>query len=177
MAHGTLQRSDALRPHLAARAVDEGLPYFNTGVLVMDLDQFRAHRVGPVCLEFILEHRVRFADQDALNLFLAGRIKALDPRWNQQHTVHEMEDAWILGTRGMPTSAGELAHLREAPFVVHYTSQKPWNVGHRAMNAAYFFDVLDRTPWSGWRPTRLHRALRRLERLVDTCVGPRLVPH
>ena len=129
--------------------LDDGV-YFNTGVLLIDLDAWRRDGIGPRALAALdaQPERLLFPDQDALNLTLRDRIMRLDGRWNQLPDLltGEPDDGLY--------SDGELQAIREDPFVIHYASKpKPWqgNCGHPRRDR--WFDTVDRTAWRGWRPT------------------------
>jgi lipopolysaccharide biosynthesis glycosyltransferase len=110
------------------------LPYFNAGVLLLDLDAWRALRLGERVLCYLDEHRdrIRFHDQEAMNAVLRGGWEALDPRWNQM-PGNEVEDPWI----------------------VHYaTWDKPWHFRCTHPQRELFFRYLDETRWAGWRPRK-----------------------
>ncbi len=100
-----------------------GAPYFNAGVLVIDLAAWRARGVGRRALAFLAEarDRVSYWDQDALNHALRDDWLELDPRWNR--TSHYWEQL-TAGSLPFPTEiASQLAH----PYVVHFASgRKPW---------------------------------------------------
>lgn len=66
---------------------DIGLPdemrYFNSGVLLIDLDVWRRARVSERTIDFINDHpTLPMMDQDALNGALRGEWLALDESWN-----------------------------------------------------------------------------------------------
>lgn len=90
------------------------LPYFNSGVLVIDLRRWAA---VDILAEFraLLGSRAEDAatmgalmlDQDVLNLVFRGRWKAIDYRWNFQNPLP--------------------AHEQLFPYIVHYCGEpKPW---------------------------------------------------
>lgn len=68
------------------RAQGRAVPdvYVNSGVLLVDCDAWRRERSGPMCKEWFAANRsaVQFPFQDSLNAALAGRICAIDERWN-----------------------------------------------------------------------------------------------
>lgn len=68
----------------AKLGLDPQAEYFNSGVLLMDLDLWRAEGLGPRVLRTVQEQQdvIRLPDQDALNICLAGRWKRLDDSWN-----------------------------------------------------------------------------------------------
>lgn len=88
--------------------------YFQSGVMLMNLDWWRRYRIGEQCLAFIRENPDILPrwDQDAMNAVLVGKIKKLDSRWNV-----------YLDT----LSGGTWGDVE--PRIVHYTGSvlyKPW---------------------------------------------------
>jgi lipopolysaccharide biosynthesis glycosyltransferase len=139
----------------------EGLPrvrdYFNAGVLLIDLDQWREKRVSEKALEYLERHpRSPYSDQDALNFACDKLWKKLDPRWNFQDHVNHVNQRF--------------SDFRpdEQPWIVHYvTYRKPWYAGIRAFNASSYDafrsrTLFARTPWE-----KLLDALRRWVPFTD----------
>jgi lipopolysaccharide biosynthesis glycosyltransferase len=61
----------------------ENLPYFNSGVLLIELDNWRHDRIGEQAVHYLANARdIRLFDQDALNAVAAGRWYQLDAVWN-----------------------------------------------------------------------------------------------
>jgi lipopolysaccharide biosynthesis glycosyltransferase len=109
-------------------------PYFNAGVLVMDLAKWRAEGVGDRALEYLRRHwrQVYFWDQEGLNAVLAGRWAPLEPAWN-----------WSpgLGAPGVQ------------PRLVHFAGNlKPWRYGGRSRWHDLYYAAVDRTDWRASRP-------------------------
>lgn len=127
-------------------------PYFNAGVMLVDVAAWRRERVAERVLEHVTRHRreLLFWDQDGLNAVLVGRWGELDPRWNQLPQLH----AW----RSWPENPYGPARCEAAvadPWIVHFaTGSKPWQFGDAHPKRARFFAALDRTAWAGWRPRR-----------------------
>ncbi len=98
--------------------------YFNSGVLLVDLERARRDGLFAAALTFVAEHgdQLKLTDQDALNWAFAGRWHALDVVWNvQRHMV-------------IPSLIGEVAVRNrlgaKAPGIVHFTGpEKPWLPG------------------------------------------------
>lgn len=128
-----------------------GLPYFNAGVLVLDLARWRRDGIADRALTHLAEHRhqLRLWDQDVLNAVLAGDFRELDPRWNAQPRI-------------VTTDAPDrVTATPEAPWIVHFASpSKPWKFECSHPLRALFFESLDRTAWAGWRPRRTLRHTR-----------------
>lgn len=125
--------------------------YFNSGLLVFDAARWRAEGVGRQvfdCLETNKDH-VLWWDQYALNVVLAGRWRAIDPRWNQTAGIFNYP-SW----RESPLGREEFSRLRRDPWIVHYCSPvKPWQYfcGHPFRGE--FYQTMEQTDWRGWRPT------------------------
>ena len=129
------------------------IPYFNAGLLLIDLDTWRREDLTRRTFAFIETHqsRLRFAEQDALNCVTAGRWKALDPAWNYTH-------ARVAAAGGY-----------EAARIVHFTGGKPTtkDCGHPAQQL--FLRYRARTPW------RHKRLTTRFERRMEKLIRKRLV--
>ncbi len=81
-------------PALRQHGFPEGTPYFNAGVLVLDLDELRRLDAARVFWE--LAHReLPFNDQDVLNLWAAGRWRELPTRWNCPAHSADVPDAEV----------------------------------------------------------------------------------
>jgi lipopolysaccharide biosynthesis glycosyltransferase len=82
-AHPTLDAPGVL-PGWPGRERFKGRPYFNSGVLVIDLERWRRTRVSERAVEFLAQYpeSTRFYDQDSLNVALIDDWLILDPRWN-----------------------------------------------------------------------------------------------
>lgn len=138
-------------PNYRTFDIDPAAPYFNSGVLVLNLKAFREQALAERMLRILEEHG-RYAwcwDQYALNVALAGQWRPLPLRWNQGSIVYDMPD-WTYS----PFSAEQFQSLKDDPAIVHFTTGvKPWHATCRHPRKGAFFETLDRTAWSGWRPT------------------------
>jgi lipopolysaccharide biosynthesis glycosyltransferase len=134
-----------------ALGVPPDMPYFNAGVMLIPLDEWRSNRVGERALDLLRGRTLRYGDQCALNVVAGGQWHTLPPRWNLQtgHLGSE-SPAWIC------ESAGSMEDALDQPAVVHFTTflgiDKPWieRSGHPRRDE--WFTALDATAWSGWRP-------------------------
>lgn len=152
-----------------ARTVDQGRypydpssVYFQSGVLVMDIQAFRREHLAESAFAFLREYpTMQFPDQDALNALLAHRTKMMDSRWNQMVAIYRYADA-----AASPFGEEQFRQLREDPYVVHYSGRpKPWEPGCEHPWLGEWFAIIDRTPWAGWRPTRWNGFLERVPRI------------
>lgn len=122
--------------------------YFNSGVLVMDLDAMRHLDLLAwtrlVATSFAAQ--IHYPDQDVLNLVFAGQWHRLDPAFNAQNRLYmrpELGDA-LIGER-------ERALVTERPTVVHFEGPGVWKPWHRLSTHPLrdrYRAVLTRTPFS-----------------------------
>lgn len=100
-------------------------PYFNSGVMVIDLAAWRAQAVGERALEVLRTspQDIKYWDQDALNLVLRGGFELLAPNWNTYPT-------WLADRD--PVDANRLQEamyddIRADAHILHFISRnKPW---------------------------------------------------
>lgn len=151
--------------HPMGHADLERKPYFNAGVMVMDLAKVRERGHDLEALGRKMKE-ARFRDQDALNMHFEGDWFPLDLEWNAQG----------LGTYARHTSSDrerlDLSSMDD-PSIVHFTgpvhpkmvdvlnpyfqppTSKPWGYadspGHPFQGE--WWAMLDRTWWKGLRDT------------------------
>lgn len=123
-----------------------GLPcfsYFNSGVLLIDVELYQSERILEQCLAILAKHPEALSrhDQSLLNLVLKGRWAELSPVWNWQYT-------W---------SSRFFADLTE-PRLLHFIGpRKPWKdtsnelparfrLGYATFLTAHFPTRADITP-------------------------------
>jgi lipopolysaccharide biosynthesis glycosyltransferase len=105
--------------------------YFNSGVMLMNLDYWREHRIAEKALAFANEHPEALvaSDQCAINAVLHGRVKYLDPKWNC-------------------TLSNAKKYNAANPVIVHYTGRrKPWDEAWRQPYGIYYANYSQSTPW------------------------------
>ena len=99
-----------------------GTPYFNAGVLLMNLAQWRADGLAERITEFLTRSAavIRFADQDGMNALMNGRWIRLPAQYNLQAAHYEA---------GALTA--EIEAAKRAPLITHYSgADKPWQLGN-----------------------------------------------
>ena len=144
-------RSHAERLHLPEPQ------YFNSGVLLVDLDRWRDLDVASRALGAARRFNTRLIlhDQDALNVALACDWTPIDDLWN----------AWVILPDLDP----------EAPTVLHFMgAPKPWDADCDRPFVDRFYGYLDRTDFAGWRPWNpvgIGALLRRTRRRVPYLPG------
>ena len=120
------------------RGFQGDLPYVNAGMLLLDLERWRADGIAKAILDDIRKHQdnYRFGDQSGINAALAGRITLLPSRWNVLRRR-------ITNRQRIPD-----------PAIVHFHGGvKPWNssVWYRRAIRGYQAEWLQALRWSGWQ--------------------------
>lgn len=122
-------------PHVATRGavnhwhrlgLDPRAPFFNAGVLLVDLDRWRRDGIADAALDYLRSpHCGKGADQEALNVACSRRWLELDPTWNlQTPMLDDQHGAHLLFDRDAIDAA------RTDPRIVHFqTRPKPWHRG------------------------------------------------
>ncbi len=126
--------------------------YFNSGVMVLNLDRWREDAVAAKmlrCLQDQSKH-VWCWDQYALNVVFHGRWQTLPSRWNQGAHAFEYP-----GPAYSPIDRDEFQTMLDDPAIVHFTTEfKPWQYHWTHMRGDLFFEALDQTSYRGWRPDK-----------------------
>lgn len=137
-----------VRPHVRALGAVYPGGFFNSGVLLMDLNRMRAEGSTTALLEAAdaLRDHLIWPDQDVLNKVFAGRWKALHPRWNAQNSFWAWPD-WAVEVFGETP----LEEARRDPGVRHFEGPalcKPWHYLFPYPNADRYRAVKAQTPWA-----------------------------
>ena len=112
---------DSLAVAKAMKLSAEGA-YYNSGVMVMNLEELRKRRFFERAVEFLHMWRAdyRFHDQSAINFLLHGQIEELPEYWNRA--------SWRFDAQ----------QNNDLDCVLHYTTSAPWLGGTRGPAQALF---------------------------------------
>ncbi|MEL6914713.1 MAG: glycosyltransferase family 8 protein [Pseudomonadota bacterium] len=140
--------------------LDQEAHYFQSGVLVFDLDAFRRSGFDELidCLRRYPD--LTFPDNDALNIVFRQRTKLVDPRWNQMASVF-----WYGSAAESPYDAQLFEELVHRPYIIHYSGRpKPWEDGCSHPLSGKWDEAFEVSAWRDWRPTRMSMVSDRLQR-------------
>ena len=111
-------------------------PYFNSGVLVMDLQEWRKRQCTERIFDYMrnVRHDLMFGDQDYFSLVLAGDAAILPPQYNfLTHFQMFKTQSDVLRATGIPASAwyteSQYAAAQKNPVIHHFlghTLGRPW---------------------------------------------------
>jgi lipopolysaccharide biosynthesis glycosyltransferase len=151
------------------RSLDLPRPYFNAGILLMDLERMRAGDVVRRVLEYAMANldRLPWGDQCPLNVVLSDSRHDLHPRWNCMNSVvHFERAAEVLGPQAVEEA-------RLSPGIRHFEGpsiNKPWHYMCEWEGREEYFRFRARTPWPEVRREGVtpRNVLRRVARRVKS---------
>ncbi len=132
--------------HLGLRPEDG---YFNAGVLLIDLKQWRETRAMDTVLAYVdayPERMVRDVDQEALNACFHARRKRLDYKWNVVWSFY-----W--DPAALPLSREAIEAVYQDARIIHFNSSpKPWSYFCYHPRRAEYEKYLRMTEWRDFVP-------------------------
>ena len=126
-------------------------PYFNAGVLLMDLKKMRDFGLEQKILTYVNKKfkLLKYQDQDILNALFENRWQALPLAFNAYSFLchKRREDEFITYTRKDATFAGRNPHI------IHFNLYpKPWNLGCIDTRRKRYWEYLEKTNFDVHRP-------------------------
>ncbi len=122
--------------------------YFNSGVLLIDLKQWRESHALNTVLQYVEAYADRLIDldQDALNACFHNRTKRLGYRWNATWSFYREPVS-------IPLPASEIARVRQEARIIHFNgNSKPWNYLCDHPRKAEYDKYLRMTEWRDFVP-------------------------
>ena len=128
--------------------------YFNSGVILMDLEGWRRGQLLQKMLEFYGNHAGSLfaCDQDTINGTLKGRILSLPPKYNFFTNYRYFHYYTLLGLCGAYEQVGKAAfgEAKRSPVIIHYLGdERPWIAGNHNHYKGLYQWYLRQTPWKG----------------------------
>ncbi|MCR6671073.1 glycosyltransferase family 8 protein [Devosia ginsengisoli] len=126
----------------ARNAFSMAQPYFNAGVMLIDMAQYRQMDFAAALARLpAAELALFYYDQDMINFCFRGRILEVDPRWNLQNA--------------------EPAHEVFNPAIVHYSANpKPWFAWSRVAFKRTYRHLMTNEYYYLYRRERMVRMVR-----------------
>lgn len=138
----------------------EPYDYFQAGVLVMNLKEFRKRHSAGTSIEIAASKHWHWLDQDVLNLLAQGDYRRLDTSWNTLMDWQHLRRSHIVAQAPERIQA-EYDTARANPRVVHYAGpdDRPW-LYPRCDMGEYFWDFASRSPYHDELQRRLRASWR-----------------
>lgn len=112
--------------------------YFNSGVMLINLETWRHMNIGKKCIEFLRDspQMILLWDQDALNKVIDGQFLNLDKKWNSLVDLY-----------------GGNSLADDQSIIVHFIgSLKPWHSWCISSKKRIYWSYLRQSPWSKFGP-------------------------
>ena len=130
--------------------------YFNAGVMLINLHEYRDQNISKKCLSLLKDYSPSRHDQDLLNIVVTEQLrKVLEPKWNAHLYMgllsynSKSSNFSLLATRNidaprkqaisMTLSPNNFMEQINDPCIFHYIYMKPWD------NLRFFFTNLPST--------------------------------
>lgn len=119
------------------------LGYFNSGVILFNLDYFRKNNVTEKLINFIKENPEKLGcpDQDTLNFVLRNEKRMLPLKYNVQEGFFRVSPEAV-------ATKEQLSAIQD-PYIVHFTTnEKPWKKSCRHPLRHLYYEYRKGTPWA-----------------------------
>lgn len=119
--------------------------YFNSGVMLMNLDYWRVHNVKEKAIAFMVQHTdiLRFPDQDALNVVLQHDVTFMPDKWNYHLNLEK---------KFLKRALKGKVDKDKAPVIVHFNQRvKPWMYHCRHPYMPRYWQLLKKTTFKDYK--------------------------
>ena len=142
--------------------LDDPLNYFQSGMLVLNLAEFRRTQPTNDLLELACSRHWQWPDQDVLNVVAQNHWREVDLAWNVVTDWAGIRRSRIIGS-APPDVRARYEEARAHPAIVHYAGpdMRPWLYPNVDFGEAWW-NVARRTPFIDEITTRLDRSRRTL---------------
>lgn len=129
-------------------------PYYNAGVLLIDLEKWSNKNIGEEILEFYYKNNGRlFAnDQDAINAVLKDDIVTISPKYNFYNIYYQYPYSTLKRLLKQVDYIPKKMFIdaKQNPTIIHYLGEeRPWRIGNHHKYKSDYIKYLDMTPWKG----------------------------
>jgi lipopolysaccharide biosynthesis glycosyltransferase len=127
--------------------MDISAKYFNSGVMLINLECWRTHDVKKKVIDFISRKSevMQYHDQDGLNAVINGQWQELHPKYNLHTRLLYIE----------PDSS--IKEAMDKPVIIHYTGpSKPWHFRNIHPYKHFYWKYLQMTPYKYFIPDDLN---------------------
>ena len=121
--------------------------YFNSGVLLINLNYWRLNSVGERYINYICSfaEKLLYPDQDTLNVVLQGKVKYIHQKYNTMSFYFAKEE--YLSVRVWYNDMKPIREAIKAPVIIHFASDKPWFKGDYLPYRDEWIRYLSMTEW------------------------------
>lgn len=148
-----VHKFDTEGDHRAVLGMRREADYFNSGVLLINVDMWRQNDVAGKVVKRTVQGGMRYHDQDGLNAILFDKWLSLDPKWN----VHKAMFRKYYSLKVKNDILRPVVDAVRSPAVVHYTGpSKPWHYSCGLPYSERYWELLITTPWKAFKQTDIN---------------------
>lgn len=116
--------------------------YFNSGVVVMDLEQWREKDYSAIAMELAANNDFKSHDQDVLNKLFMDNWEQIDLRWNVIPPITYLYPKIVLNKKNRERSL----EARRNPGILHYAGRyKAWEFAEYPEFNDYYYQLLKKS--------------------------------
>ena len=166
--------------HKRALGFDENEPYYNSGAILFDLNNWRACECTERIIEHIIQGNIAYAapDQDLLNVVCKDNIITLEPRYNVQpvHLVFDSRDYYKCYGKTAYYVEEELCTLKNEAVIYHFfrfLGEFPWDKNNLHPDNQLFDQYIGLSPWKDFEKQKAENTFpMKIEKILF-----RILPH
>lgn len=136
--------------------------YYNSGILLMNLDEWRNRNILQKVMEqsgkLNLRHTATMGDQDLINFVMENEIKKLPLKYNVlvQNRIFEPKNFRFMIEKDDDTyySLAEMESAATNPYILHFAGfslERPWFANSIDPLCGLWDTYLERTPWKDYK--------------------------
>lgn len=147
-----------LKTHTERLGYDSEYGYFNSGVLLINLNWWREHNVMSKFERIMVTEvdKIVLHDQDVLNMAFAKQKKFLSLRYNAQPWL--FSDEPIQNEVGINLAVEDMKDAQAHPAIIHYCGRaKPWHTDCQHPLQEIYRQNMSETPWQN---VKMHKSWR-----------------
>ncbi len=110
--------------------------YFNSGVLLLNLNKMREEHVSELLWEYRKTHKNKYMDQDSFNAVFRENVRYLPFYYNFQYSCLRFDQKGLTEYYGLDTVNSKFEWIPNA-VIIHFTWRKPWK----------YFDIFAADIW------------------------------
>ena len=143
------------------------LGYFNSGVMLVNLEYWREQEVTGTFMCYLQEHAdsIKYWDQDVLNVVFSNNKVVLPIKYNLTSGF-----LWKLPQYNYNKYEKEVLEARKDPVIVHFAGFKPWKAYYREPKHPFlstFHHYQNQTKWKGMKIDKRSVKLRIINFIAD----------
>lgn len=130
--------------------MDETKMYFDSGLLIFNLNYWRKNKFHHKVLQYIQEYpdHLLYPDNDALNILINGEYMELNPMYSLQSNYIKNEQIDL----NYYSKFGDITTMLHHPIVIQFAGgHKPWHYLSQDYYKDFYFKYLRQSPYSDFK--------------------------